>query len=69
MERYADALAIAALPGAAGELWERAQKKYMAAAPRPYMAIAQCILEGDFTGATPLPFLSRRPSASKSRAT
>lgn len=52
VERYADALMIAALPGATQDLWERAQKKCMAAAPRPYMAIAKCILEGDFTGAS-----------------
>ena len=49
-ERYADALGIAALPGAAPELFVKAQKRYMAASPRPYMLLARCIMDQDFRG-------------------
>ena len=58
-ERYADALGIAALPGAAPELFTKAQKAYMAAAPRPYMLLARCIMDQDFRGAPRFRFLCR----------
>jgi hypothetical protein len=64
-ERYADALGIAALPGAAPELFIRAQKAYMVAAPRPYMLLARCIMDQDFRGVyTVLYFRIRIVSAS-----
>lgn len=47
-DRFADAMAIAALPGAPEGLWERSQKRFMEAVPRPYMVIAKCIRDSDF---------------------
>lgn len=47
-ERYADALGIAALPGAGPELFAKAQQRHMAATPRPYMLLARCIMDQDF---------------------